>query len=176
MLRCQPIRICWIRKRPDRGREIGWRSIGAIAGRLKASEPTVSRELRRKAVPEHEHVTKWRPAFNQSARGAAILSEDRKSQNPRALSLRMHMIGYFEGTEQVETSAPGYYASFSYQAGSWTKSRRVVAKVEWHPGELCPRIGFIVTNLAQDAESIVAFYNKRGTYEQWIKEGKGAIN
>src|SRR4249919_965885 len=32
-----------------------------------------------------------------------------------------------------------FYASFRYQAGSWTKPRRVVAKVEWHPGELCPR-------------------------------------
>ena len=68
------------------------------------------------------------------------------------------------------------YASFSYQAGSWTKPRRVVAKVEWHPGELYPRVGFIVTNLARAAESVVAFYNKRGTCEQWIKEGKGAIN
>src|SRR5271165_4678846 len=27
-----------------------------------------------------------------------------------------------------------FYANFSYQAGSWTKPRRVVAKVEWHPG------------------------------------------
>ncbi len=41
-----------------------------------------------------------------------------------------------------------YYASFSYQAGSWDRKRRVVAKVEWHPGELCPRVGFIVTNLS----------------------------
>jgi hypothetical protein len=41
-----------------------------------------------------------------------------------------------------------YFASFSYQAQSWKKSRRVVAKVEWHPGELYPRVGFIVTNLA----------------------------
>ena len=39
-----------------------------------------------------------------------------------------------------------YYASFSYQAGSWDRKRRVVAKVEWHPGELVPRVGFIVTN------------------------------
>jgi len=68
-----------------------------------------------------------------------------------------------------------YYASFSYQAGSWTKPRRVVAKVEWHPGELYPRVGFIVTNLSRRAENIVAFYNQRGTCEQWIKEGKGAI-
>ncbi len=68
-----------------------------------------------------------------------------------------------------------YYASFTYQAQSWKKPRRVVAKVEWHPGELCPRVGFIVTNLARPAERIVAFYNHRGTCEQYIKEGKSAI-
>jgi hypothetical protein len=68
-----------------------------------------------------------------------------------------------------------YYASFRYQAQSWKKPRRVVAKVEWHPGELYPRVGFIVTNLARPAERVVAFYNQRGTAEQWIKEGKGAI-
>jgi len=68
-----------------------------------------------------------------------------------------------------------YYASFSYQAQSWNKSRHVVAKVEWHPGELYPRVGFIVSNLARSPEGIVAFYNQRGTCEQWIKEGKNAI-
>ena len=68
-----------------------------------------------------------------------------------------------------------YYASFSYQAQSWNKPRHVVAKVEWHPGELCPRVGFIVSNLARSAEGIVAFYNQRGTCEQHIKEGKNAI-
>ena len=68
-----------------------------------------------------------------------------------------------------------YYASFGYQAQSWNKSRHVVAKVEWHPGELYPRVGFIVSNLARSPEGIVAFYNQRGTCEQWIKEGKNAI-
>jgi hypothetical protein len=67
------------------------------------------------------------------------------------------------------------YASFSYRAQSWNKSRHVVAKVEWHPGELYPRVGFIVTNLPRSAEGIVAFYNQRGTCEQYIKEGKNAI-
>ena len=47
--------------------------------------------------------------------------------------------------------------------------------MEWHPGELYPRVGFIVTNMARRAESVVGFYNKRGTCEQYIKEGKGAI-
>jgi hypothetical protein len=65
-----------------------------------------------------------------------------------------------------------YYASLSYLAQSWKKPRRVVAKIEWHPGELYPRVGFIVTNLARPAERIVGFYNHRGTCEQYIKEGK----
>ena len=68
-----------------------------------------------------------------------------------------------------------YYASFSYQAQSWNKSRHVVAKVEWHPGQLCPTIGFIVSNLPRSPEGIVAFYNRRGTCEQYIKEGKNAV-
>src|SRR5499427_4433106 len=29
--------------------------------------------------------------------------------------------------------------------------------------------------MSRPAERVVAFYNKRGTCEQWIKEGKGAI-
>jgi hypothetical protein len=68
-----------------------------------------------------------------------------------------------------------FQANFTYQAGSWTRPCRVVAKVEWHPGELVPRIGFIVTNMTKPAERVVAFYNQRGTAEQHIKEGKNAI-
>jgi hypothetical protein len=66
------------------------------------------------------------------------------------------------------------YKSFLYQAESWKKARRVVAKVEFHAGELFPRVGFIVTNLEVDSRAVVRFYNKRGTAEQWIKEGEQA--
>jgi hypothetical protein len=68
-----------------------------------------------------------------------------------------------------------FFASFTYQAQSWTKPRRVVAKVEWHQGELYPRVGFIVTNLKRPAERVSRFYNGRGTAEQYIKEGKLAL-
>ncbi len=67
------------------------------------------------------------------------------------------------------------YKSFLYQAESWEKARRVVAKVEFHAGELFPRVGFIVTNLETDSRAVVRFYNRRGTAEQWIKEGKQAV-
>jgi hypothetical protein len=68
-----------------------------------------------------------------------------------------------------------WYAGFLYQAKSWNQARRVVAKVEWHNGELFPRVGFIVTNLTRPAKRVVRFYNQRGTAEQWIKEGKNAV-
>ena len=68
------------------------------------------------------------------------------------------------------------YKSFRYQAESWTTPRRIVAKVEHHQGELFPRIGFIVTNMVLPSRSVVRFYNKRGTAEQWIKEGKQATH
>jgi hypothetical protein len=59
--------------------------------------------------------------------------------------------------------------SFLYQAASWKTARRVVAKVEF------PRVGFIMTNLETDSRAVVRFYNKRGTAEQWIKEGKKVV-
>ena len=68
------------------------------------------------------------------------------------------------------------YDDFWYRAESWDRARRVVAKVEWHRGELFPRVGFIVTNMSAGTEGVVHFYNGRGTAEQWIKEGKYALN
>ena len=69
-----------------------------------------------------------------------------------------------------------YYHHFLSQAGSWERPRRVVAKVEWHQGELFPRVGFVVTNLRAKPQRVVRFYNGRGTAEGWIKEGKYALN
>jgi Transposase DDE domain group 1 len=68
-----------------------------------------------------------------------------------------------------------WYKGFLYQAASWKTPRRVVAKVEFHAGELFPRVGFIVTNLEMPSRAVVRFSNKRGTAEQWIKEGKQAV-
>ena len=68
------------------------------------------------------------------------------------------------------------YHDFVYQAQSWNIPRRVVAKVEWHQGELFPRVGFVVTNLNLPLAGVTHYYNGRGTAEQWIKEGKYALN
>lgn len=68
-----------------------------------------------------------------------------------------------------------HYKSFLYRAASWKRPRRVAAKVEFHFGELFPRAGFIVTNLAASSRAVVRFYNQRDTAEQWIKEGKPGV-
>ncbi|HEY5174427.1 MAG TPA: IS1380 family transposase [Terriglobales bacterium] len=67
-----------------------------------------------------------------------------------------------------------WYKGFLYQAASWRTARRVVAKVEFHAGELFPRVGFIVTNTQLKNRKVIRFYNQRGKAEQWIKEGKQA--
>jgi hypothetical protein len=68
------------------------------------------------------------------------------------------------------------YHGFEYQAQSWNKPRRVVAKVKWYQDELFPRVRFIVTNLGGSSRRVTRFYNHRGLAEQWIKEGKYALN
>jgi hypothetical protein len=50
-----------------------------------------------------------------------------------------------------------------------------VVRLAWHAGELFPRVGFVVTNLKLHSKKVVHFYNRRGTAEQWIKEGKNAV-
>lgn len=73
------------------------------------------------------------------------------------------------------TKVKRFFVEFEYQAASWDKEQRVIAKIEWHPGELFPRVGFIVTNLPMDPDWVVRFYNQRGTAEQHIKEDKYAF-
>ena len=67
------------------------------------------------------------------------------------------------------------FHSFSHQAASWKRPRRVTAKVEWHEGEFLPEVGFIVTNMTSSPEAAVHFFNNHGDCERWIKEGKHAL-
>ena len=63
-----------------------------------------------------------------------------------------------------------WYAGFLYQAQSWNRARRVVAKVEWHNGELFPRVGFIVTNLSparQTGGAVLATTGSSTARQSW---------
>lgn len=91
--------------------------------------------------------------------------------------LEAHIAHLLQRTEGELPEKPVVrYHDFLYQAKTWNRARRVVAKVEWHRGELFARWGFIVTNLDYPARGVTRFYNGRGTAEQWIKEGKYALN
>ena len=50
--------------------------------------------------------------------------------------------------------------------------------MEFHPGELFPRVGFVVTNEELPSRAVVRFHNMRGTAEvavATIKEGRQAV-
>jgi hypothetical protein len=64
------------------------------------------------------------------------------------------------------------HKSFLYQAASRKTARRVVAKVEFHFGELFPLVGFIVTNMETDSRAVVRFYNKRGPPSSGSREAR----
>ena len=61
----------------------------------------------------------------------------------------------------VHVPAEARHDDFLYQAASWDKPRRVVAKVEWHKGELLLRVGVITTNQFCSNRCVVKFYNGR---------------
>ena len=58
-----------------------------------------------------------------------------------------------------------FFRADAAYASPVTYERRVIAKIEWHPGELFPRVGFIVTNLPMEPDWVMRFYNQRGTAE-----------
>ena len=70
-----------------------------------------------------------------------------------------------------------YYHSVSYQAASWTKSRRVCIRSTREVGELLFKHSFIVTNFSENISPKRVFetYNKRGTMENYIKEAKNSF-
>jgi hypothetical protein len=65
------------------------------------------------------------------------------------------------------------FGSFRHRAGSWEKSRRIVAKAEVLPLGENPR--FVVTNMEGDAASLYRFYTDRGEMENRIKDLKNAL-
>ena len=116
--------------------------------------------------PSRTSMSTWRSGESSTPYGCRAT----KCCNTRSLHLLIRPVGRPPKRPVI------LYDDFWYRAESWDRARRVVAKVEWHQGELFPRVGFIVTNMTAGPEGVVRFYNGRGTAEQWIKEGKYALN
>jgi hypothetical protein len=92
------------------------------------------------------------------------------------IRLKANAVLYSHTKSLATLLAPGQaaivYKEFSYQAASWTRPRRVVAKCEMAEGELVPRHTFIVTNMSLPPHALVDFYCHRGSMELIIGELK----
>jgi hypothetical protein len=65
------------------------------------------------------------------------------------------------------------YTSVSYQTRSWSRARRIVAKVEYTA--LGQNLRFVVTNRAGRAAAIFDWYEQRGQAENFIKDLKNEV-
>jgi len=84
-----------------------------------------------------------------------------------------------ELSEITKTNMVDYaevYGEFLYQAGSWDYPRRVVCKIEKPAGQMVHMRTFIVTNMDSPPERLIKFYYKRGSMENFIKEGKNGFD
>lgn len=82
-------------------------------------------------------------------------------------------------TQKVDGNYTDYavvYGEFDYQAGSWSKPRRVVFKIEKPAGQFTYMHTFIVTNMTVAIEDVIKFYCGRGKMENYIKESKSGFD
>lgn len=97
----------------------------------------------------------------------------RLKSNPALRKLAEGLDGeLYKATQDDMVSAASVCGEFMYQAGSWSKERRVVCKIEKPAGSVEHRFMFIVTNLGAGVEFVINFYCGRGQMENFIKECK----
>jgi hypothetical protein len=98
----------------------------------------------------------------------------RLKSNPKLAELSRHLYkSVMDETRVWETlTATG---EFMYQAGSWSRGRRVVAQVKRMAGEVDPQYMFIVTTLNLGMDEVIEIYRQRGTMENYIKECKNGF-
>jgi hypothetical protein len=68
-----------------------------------------------------------------------------------------------------------HYREFQYKADKWSRTRRVVVKMERLAGELHFQFTFIVTNMTLQPCNVIRFYFQRGHMENFIKEAKNGF-
>jgi Transposase DDE domain group 1 len=93
----------------------------------------------------------WRKGMRQLFRGDAAFAKPELYQFLEArgvgYAIRLPSNGILEGNiahllKRPQGEQPArpvvHYHEFAYQAGSWDRPGRVVAKLEWHRGSCCP--------------------------------------
>ncbi|MNY28636.1 Transposase DDE domain protein [compost metagenome] len=88
--------------------------------------------------------------------------------------LRSAERSYF-GWRKAQGRVGKTFTEFTYRAGPWKRSRRVIAKAEFGP--LGPNQRYVVTNLTgREPRQLYAFYCQRGQAENRIKDLKCALS
>ena len=138
---------------------------------------------------------KAEPAGNQELRKPGGIHLDVLGLHKRVRQLRNRDVAMGRNSRKDEVLVRSKLAMPEAAARAWFNTARLAPELhQVHAKETdvlnraaaswreCPhsttatrRRRRIVTNLSRPPENIVAFYNQRGTCEQWIKEGKGAI-
>lgn len=96
----------------------------------------------------------------------------RLKSNSRLQDIAEEFIDEYAEKNDIAKGHHVFYKECTYQAGTWNKSRKVVMKLEKPEGQLLFIPTFIVTTLENKPKHSVQFYAKRGTMENYIKEGK----
>ncbi len=68
------------------------------------------------------------------------------------------------------------YGGFMYRAGSWSRPRRVVFKIEKPYGQMIHMYTFIVTTMEMEPYQVIQFYCGRGKMENFVREGKSGFD
>ncbi len=82
----------------------------------------------------------------------------------------------YRATREDQVRYAVEYGEFMYQAGSWSRPRRVVFKIEKPYGQMVHLFTFIVTTMKSEPYQVIQFYCGRGKMENFIKEGKSGFD
>jgi hypothetical protein len=91
-------------------------------------------------------------------------------KNSRLLEMATSLMEQAKQERDQTKGKARVFGEYEYAAGTWNKSRRVIAKAEAMERGENPR--FVVTNLSGDPESLYNEYCQRGDCENRIKELK----
>jgi hypothetical protein len=123
-----------------------WCSLGAASSNTRGP-PDSSLRLRLVHVGRLKAVPRGGPTYSDAEARPAPMSGEFLEAAGAGYTIRLPANQVLQNKIEYLLKRPvgrpphevrRYYASFLYQAQSWNKPRQVVAKVEWHPGELYP--------------------------------------
>jgi hypothetical protein len=150
--------------------------VGGIRQLLALLRPTVRRlqaRFPKRAIAIRADSDFAKPALLDYAEYAGCSYTIGMARNPK-LEERVEELRHKAEARWKESGKPvRLYTSFSYQTRSWSRARRIIAKVEYTA--IGKNFRFVVTNRPGRAETIFDWYEQRGQAENYIKDLKNEV-